>query len=201
LKFPSSEKQKTDTLLKENALLQEICDRHLGKQFNSEPIITLTQKRKIVISASDDVIRVIVDRFKSWDKPDVEKHNRLKRKGSQFSETIKKELIDEYSPLSMGIDSSSHAFKPTKQQIIDVLDFVDEVLSSDTDHLGQLQHVPQRQGMNVVKRNKVALELAEMVKSRLDRRDMAFFLADLFHVYNKNITEGSLYRLLKKEGY
>jgi hypothetical protein len=54
--------------------------------------------------------------------------------------------------------------------------------------------------MNVVKRNKVALELAETVKSRLDRRDIVF-LADLFHVYNKNIIEGSLYRLLKKEGY
>jgi len=121
-----------------------------------------------------------------WDSPEIEKHNRLKKKGHQFSETIKKELIDEYSPLSKGIDSSSQAFKPTKQQIIDVLDFVDEVLSQDDEHLGQLQHIPQRQGMNVVKRNKVAVELAEMVKSRLDRRD---------------ITEGSLYRLFKQEGY
>jgi len=63
-KFPTSKKQKTDNFLQDKAKLQEICDRHLGEQFDSEPIITLTQKRKIVIQASDDVIRVIVNRFK-----------------------------------------------------------------------------------------------------------------------------------------
>jgi len=199
--FSSSSKHRADNFLQDSALLQEICHRHLGENFDSEPIISLTQKQKLVIEASDDVIRVIVNRFKEWGNPDLDRHRRLKKRGSQFSENIKNELIDESSPLSKGIDSSSHTFKPTKQQIIDVLDFVDEVLNQDAQHLGELHHIPQRQGINVVRRNKVAIELAEMVKSRLDRRDMAFFIAEMFQVYNKDITEGSLYKLFKREGY